>query len=347
VSDDGKIKGLAAELVGSKQRPRDWRFRDREDAARAVLAESLRGQGEKTEARLAGEVLSNEHITPHILADLKRYAAKLQVYVRDLQDSHYVKEDFIAKQGKYSYYYAGLLGRTKMGTVLQEAAAQTKVEPLIAAIKDVSSEMYTWMEEELEKVGATGYNSLAYQEANSAINAPAAMSVANTPAAFAFVAPTIEDIGTVVRPDGVLSEKSDSMKFARKKMMLVDHGPSFSTARVLQLGRKIHATIRTACRGVVAFRLLEQGILAFHFGHPSLSLRHGHAEKLRPRRLRGRISGSDRLAQPVRLSWLSRGLWNKWTESAVRRFDLRDRVGGAVLLWPRCPALRRNSVPAY
>lgn len=166
MSDDGKIKGLAAELVGSKQRPRDWRFRDREDAARAVLAESLRGQGEKTEARLAGEVLSNEHITPHILADLKRYAAKLQVYVRDLQDSHYVKEDFIAKQGKYSYYYAGLLGRTKMGTVLQEAAAQTKVEPLIAAIKDVSSEMYTWMEEELEKVGATGYNSLAYQEAS-------------------------------------------------------------------------------------------------------------------------------------------------------------------------------------
>ena len=273
MSDDGQIKGLAAELVGSKQRPRDWRFRDREDAARAVLAESLRGQGEKTEARLAGEVLNNEHITPHILAELKSYAEKLLVYVRNLQDSHYVREDFIAKQGKYKYYYAGLLGRTKMGSVLQEAATQTKVEPLIAAIKDVSSEMYTWMEEESEKVRATGYHSMAYQEAVSAINAPTAMSVANTPAAFAFMAPTTEDIGTVVRPDNVLSEKSHSMKFARKKMMLVDHGPSFSTARLLQLGRKIHATdseLRAVALSLFAFWNKEywrstSGIHHYHY----------------------------------------------------------------------------------
>jgi hypothetical protein len=57
MSDKGKIEGYLQEARGNKERPKNWYFRDREDAARAVLAETNRVQGESTEARLAKEVL--------------------------------------------------------------------------------------------------------------------------------------------------------------------------------------------------------------------------------------------------------------------------------------------------
>jgi hypothetical protein len=69
---------IVREAVGAQRQPnRHWYFRDVAEAARAVLGESFRGEGEVKESKLAAEVLTGEAHAP-IIAGVHAYMQKLE-----------------------------------------------------------------------------------------------------------------------------------------------------------------------------------------------------------------------------------------------------------------------------
>lgn len=224
MADESTIQKGIREALGGKMTGRSWIFANEEEAIRALIAESKRNVVERTEARLAKQVLES---TP-VLTGLRRYITKLKAYVTRLEELEYVEEDWLKKTGKYEYYYQSakkLLGFT---TTIDDVISNPNdydMKYLIAALKDASTEFF--------KLSRTS------KIAETSVQVPPEMS-------FSWYRDSAgeekeESIDTV-RPGEAIREGSETMKSIRRNSMLVDHGPSYSTGRLMQLGKSIGAT---------------------------------------------------------------------------------------------------------
>jgi hypothetical protein len=230
-------------------------FVNRENAVRAVLAESLRSEAEGKETALAKQVLGSSKTAKAIKRDVRSYGRKTLALIKQLSISHptVIDDTFAAKTQRYGYYYNPytLFGKYTVGPrkALENAVATTDCDVVkaIAAITDICSAFY--------KVD------------------PAFISVttdkqkAHSPSG----TETIEDI----RDDdtGTMLETSQSMMYARSHGMLVDVGPSYTTGRLLTLGVKAGASDREQVAVALAlfafwntqYWRAASGIHHFHF----------------------------------------------------------------------------------
>ena len=229
---------FVTEAVAGGEPAKVFEFHDEEDAVRCVIAETKRAAGETKERAMANEVLTpGGNVHTQVLEGLQRYMGRLATYVQQMQGLGYIGDDFLKKRGKYGSYYQSWNFKT-MGDVLADARSYRDIGPLIAAVKDITSEFWSWLEREIETgTAAGGVAHAAWLEADTAINVPDAQRVAGHRAGGGAL--MSEPIDTV-RPDA-MNEKSESMKAARRHGMLVEVGPSYSTGRLLQLGARIGA----------------------------------------------------------------------------------------------------------
>jgi hypothetical protein len=254
----GDPLAVIAEAFGRRQPNREWYFKDKEQAARAVLGESYRDESEAKERELADEVMSSARI----LAGIRSYMAKVETHLTNLRASGDVDATFFAKKGIYSYYYQpGILSiifakPTTVEDVVRDRASQG-IRPLIAAIKDITTAFY----DRSDKSQAL-WDSVVTPPDKQYGGSP---NSGNT----AIDQEKIDDI----RPDGVLDESTASVKYARRHKMLIDVGPSFTTGRAMQLGTAIGADdfeLMAVALGFFAFWNKEywrgtSGIHHFHY----------------------------------------------------------------------------------
>lgn len=228
-AERGEWKALFAEALGRRQPNRAWRFANEEQAARAVLGESFRNEGERKERELADEVLSSD-VTEQIADGIHAYMDKLQSYLDDLRANNEIDDDFLSGQGIYAYYYQpsfiGLFyAEPTPVTKVLESHATYGIVQLIAAIKDVTTALFdarqdsAWIWHAVVTPADKAVGSSRANPSGSLVSEPI----------------------TTIRPD-VMDETSQSMRYVRRNRMLVDVGPSFTTGRAMQLGEAIGAS---------------------------------------------------------------------------------------------------------
>ena len=257
-AEAGDPLAVIAEAFGRRQPNREWRFADKEQAARAVLGESYREESEDKERALADEVMAS----PRILAGIRSYMGKVETHLANLKAANVIDDNFLAGKGIYQYYYQpGILSMIFAKPVTAADVIKTRAtqgtRPLIAAIKDITTAFYKRANDAQEL-----WDSVVTPEDKQTGGSPDP----NDPSKIN--QEKIDDI----RPDG-LDETTASMKYARKHRMLVDVGPSFTTGRAMQLGSAIGADdleLMCVALGFFAFWNREywrgtSGIHHFHF----------------------------------------------------------------------------------
>ncbi len=254
-TDRDTVKGFVLEAIGFNAPTKGWMFVNRENAVRAVLAESLRSEAEGKETALAKQVLGSDKTAKAIQRDVRRYGIKTLALIKRLAIATptVIDDTFATKTQRYGYYYNPytLFGKYTVGPrkALETAVAtpDCDVVKAIAAITDICSAFY--------KVDP------AY------ISVTPDKQKAHSPSG----TETIEDI----RDDdtGTMLETSKSMMYARSHGMLVDVGPSYTTGRLLTLGARAGASDReqvAVALGLFAFWNVgywraASGIHHFHF----------------------------------------------------------------------------------
>ena len=257
-AEAGDPLAVIAEAFGRRQPNREWRFADKEQAARAVLGESYREESEDKERALADEVMAS----PQILAGIRSYMGKVETHLANLKASNVIDDTFLASKGIYQYYYQpGILSMIFAKPVTPADVIKTRAtqgtRPLIAAIKDITTAFYKRANDAQELWDSVVTPEDKQYGGSPDPNDPNKVNQEK-----------IDDI----RPDG-LDETTASMKYARKHRMLVDVGPSFTTGRAMQLGSAIGADdleLKCVALGFFAFWNREywrgtSGIHHFHF----------------------------------------------------------------------------------
>jgi hypothetical protein len=254
-TDRATVKGYVLEAIGFNAPTKSWMFVNRENAVRAVLAESLRSEAEGKETALAKQVLGSSKTAKAIKRDVRSYGQKTLALITQLSISlpTVIDDTFATKTQRYGYYYNPytLWGKYTVGPrkALETAVATDDVDLVktIAAITDICSAFY--------KVDETF---LSVTPDKQKAHSPAGTE-------------TIEDI----RDDdtGTMLETSQSMMYARSHGMLVDVGPSYTTGRLLTLGEKAGASDREQVAVALAlfafwnvgYWRAASGIHHFHF----------------------------------------------------------------------------------
>ena len=251
-TDRATIKGYVLEAIGFNAPTKDWTFVNRENAARAVLAESLRSQAEGKETALAKQVLGTGATAKAIRRDVRSYGQKVLALIKDLVDRSLIDDTFATKTQRYGYYYNPytLFGKYTVGPrkALENAVATADCDVVkaIAAITDICSAFYKIDE--------------------AFVSVRPDQQKATSPSG-------VEDIEDIRDDSDTMLETSASMKYARSHGMLVDVGPSYTTGRLLRLGVESGATDREQTAVALAlfafwnvhYWRAASGIHHFHF----------------------------------------------------------------------------------
>jgi hypothetical protein len=253
-TDRATVKGYVLEAIGFNAPTKDWTFVNRENAVRAVLAESLRSEAEGKETALAKQVLGSSKTAKAIKRDVRSYGQKTLALIKQLSISHptVINDTFAAKTQRYGYYYNPytLWGKYTVGPrkalEAATATADCDVVKAIAAITDICSAFYKVDE---AFISVTPDKQKAHSPSGTE---------------------TIEDI----RDDnsGTMLETSKSMMYARSHGMLVDVGPSYTTGRLLTLGVKAGASDREQ----VAVALALFAFWNVHYWRAASGIHHFH-----------------------------------------------------------------------
>ena len=253
VTDRDTAKGYVLEAIGFNAPTKDWAFVNRENAARAVLAESLRSQAENKETALAKQVLGTSATAKAIRRDVRSYGTKALKLIQDLIDNSALDDTFGTKTQRYGYYYNPytFFGKYTVGPrkALQTATATADCDVVkaIAAITDICSALY--------KIDP------------AFVSVEAGQQKATSPSG-------VEEIDDIRdEHSGTMLESSASMKYARNHGMLVDVGPSYTTGRLLRLGAESGASDREQTAVALAlfafwnvhYWRAASGIHHFHF----------------------------------------------------------------------------------
>lgn len=253
-TDRDTVKGYVLEAIGFNAPTKNWMFVNRENAVRAVLAESLRSEAESKETALAKQVLGSGRTAKAIKRDVRSYGKKTLELIKQLAIAHptVIDDTFAARTQRYGYYYNPytLFGKYTVGPrkALETAVATADCDVVkaIAAITDICSAFY--------KID------------------PAFISVtpdkqkAHSPSGVE----TIEDIRD--EDSGTMLETSRSMMYARSHGMLVDVGPSYTTGRLLTLGVRAGASDREQ----VAVALALFAFWNVHYWRAASGIHHFH-----------------------------------------------------------------------
>ena len=253
-TDRATVKGYVLEAIGFNAPTKDWTFVNRENAVRAVLAESLRSEAEGKETALAKQVLGSSKTAKAIKRDVRSYGQKTLALIKSLSISHptVIDDTFATKTQRYGYYYNPytLWGKYTVGPrkalETATATADCDVVKAIAAITDICSAFYKVDE---AFISVTPDKQKAHSPSGTE---------------------TIEDI----RDDnsGTMLETSKSMMYARSQGMLVDVGPSYTTGRLLTLGVKAGASDREQ----VAVALALFAFWNVHYWRAASGIHHFH-----------------------------------------------------------------------
>ncbi|WP_282131238.1 hypothetical protein [Pseudoalteromonas aliena] len=246
---------------------RTWNFTSYEEAARTLIAEAMRPQAEAKETALADEVFDSAEI----LTGVRRYLKKVRSYANKIIALGYRDADWLDTTSVYGYYYNSLSSSLwskvsgKKATVINDILDNPddySLEYLIPAVKDVTQKFWDWLSDPANTLAARNL-------ADNSINVPAYLR--NSHYIDAAGLPQHEPI-YAVRPNAI-DESSATMRCLRSKGMIVDHGPSYSTGRMMQLGRAIGATdaeMEAVALGIFAFWNRKywrstSGIHQYHF----------------------------------------------------------------------------------
>lgn len=247
---------------------RTWDFSSNEEAARTLVAEAMRPHAEAKETALADEVFDSAEI----LTGVRRYLKKVRSYVNKIIALRYRDDDWLDDTSIYGYYYNSLSSTLwskvsgKKATTINDILANPddySLEYLIPAVKDITQKFWDWFNGPINSQEALDL-------AHNSINVPAHLSNAHYIDAAGL--PQYEPIN-IVRPNGIIDESSATMRCLRSKGMIVDHGPSYSTGRMMQLGRAVGATdaeMEAVALGIFAFWNRKywrstSGIHQYHF----------------------------------------------------------------------------------
>lgn len=187
-----------------------------------------------------------------IARDIGTLGKKVLAWIKANVDAGGVPAALFDKTQRYGYYYnpITLWGAYSVGPSKALETATAKSQPdvvkAIAAITDICSAVF--------KADGTF------------ISVTADQAKASSPGA-------IEDIETIRDHDsGMMDETSASMKHARSHNMMVDHGPSYTTGRLLKLGTHVGATDRE--QTAVALALFA--FWNIHYWRSSSGIHHFH-----------------------------------------------------------------------
>lgn len=227
------------EMISVLNKPRSLTFTysDNENAVRGVVGETKRPEGEKKEADLAKQVLSDKTIQEKMASASKKIMHALEEWEKgtlskpsSVTGTASASRRFADERHKYKDYYSPGVGAIsgRLGGHIKPLTprdilskpSEYGAHKQVAAIHDITDAMY------------------ADTQWQGAVNLPPGKQIAHYKKSDGTTG--TERINHV-RPHGQpINEDSEVMKQTREKGMSVDVGPSYTTARMMMLTESVN-----------------------------------------------------------------------------------------------------------